>query len=155
VEHTVRDHTKFVDSSSFSPWVDEVFERVISNDGINQTNKDSQSVYELWYIVSQLTTYSSDMGEDPRWPLETLVEGGGDCEDFAILVASMLRATPHTKDWKIQMVYFDIDHPDHPEDVDHVSLFIRTDELETYVDRSLDPSKNESWEHINGWYFDL
>lgn len=155
VVYSVRDHTKFVDSSSFSHWADDVFERVNFNDGMNQTSRNSQFVYEVWYIISQLTAYSPDIDEDPRWPLETLVEGGGDCEDFAVLVASILRASPHTKDWQIQLVYFDSDHPDQPENVNHVSLFIKTDEFETYVDRSLDPSKNESWEYINGWYFDV
>jgi hypothetical protein len=153
--YRVRDHTKFVDSSSLSPWADEVFERSISNDGTRRDNNDSRFVHEVWFIASQLTTYSSDFGEDPKWPLETMVEGGGDCEDFAILLASMLKSSQHTKDWQIQMVYFDIDHPDSPEDVNHVSLFIKTDEFETYVDRSLDPSKNEGWEYVQGWYFDI
>jgi hypothetical protein len=153
-EYSVRDHTKFVDPSSLSLWMDDI-ENTISNFGMNQSSKDSLFVYEAWYIVSQLTTYSPDLGEDPRWPLETLVEGGGDCEDFAILLASMLKTSQHTKDWQIQMVYFDIDHPNSPEDVNHVSLFIKTDEFEAYFDRSLDPSKNERWEYVQGWYFDI
>jgi hypothetical protein len=153
--YVVRDHKKFIDSSSLSTWVDELFEKSNSGNAKNMTGNDSRFVYELWYVISHLTTYSPDLGEDPRWPVETLVEGGGDCEDFAILMASALRASSHTTDWQIQMVYFDSNHADYPEDVNHVSLFIKTDEFEIYVDRSLDPSKNESWEYINGWYFDI
>lgn len=32
--------------------------------------------------------------EYPRYPLETLVDGGGDCEDKAILYASLMRSSP-------------------------------------------------------------
>lgn len=155
IEYAVRDHTKFVDSSSFSPWVDHVFEKVSFDNDLNASSSNSQFVYELWYIVSQLTAYSPDIGEDPRWPLETLVEGGGDCEDFAILMASLLKASSHTRDWHIQMVYFDIENRSNPKSVNHVSLVVKNDEFETFLDRSLDPSKKETWENVDGWYFDL
>jgi hypothetical protein len=158
LEYKVRDHTKFIDSSSFSPWINEVRSNVANKNnetGAGARDIDAKFVYETWYIVSELTTYSPDIGEDPRWPLETLVEGGGDCEDFAILMASMLKASPNTANWKIQMVYFDSDHPQNPQNVNHVSLFIKTDEFEGYIDRSLDPSSAETWNNINGWYFDL
>ena len=136
--------------------MNEVLEKVASrNNDTGARDIDSQFIYETWYIASELTTYSPDIGEDPSWPLETMVEGGGDCEDFAILLASMLKASSYTKDWQIQMVYFDSDHPDHPEGVNHVSLFIKTDKFETFVDRSQDPSSDETWKTVNGWYFDL
>ncbi|MER3408222.1 MAG: hypothetical protein C4292_05650 [Nitrososphaera sp.] len=99
----VRDHTKFVDSTSFADIIDEVH--------ANAGGSDRQFLYELWYITSEMTTYSPDIGEDPRWPLETFVEAGGDCEDLVILMASMLKSSAHTKDWKIQMVYFDLQNP--------------------------------------------
>jgi hypothetical protein len=35
--------------------------------------------------------YVSEEGEYPRYPIETLVEGCGDCEDLAILAAAILR----------------------------------------------------------------
>jgi len=34
---------------------------------------------------------STTMDEYPRYPIETLVDNGGDCEDTAILTAAMLR----------------------------------------------------------------
>jgi len=154
-DYVVRDHTKFVDTSSLSPWMDEVLEKLTSSNEQGEVNIDSRLIYETWYIASQLTAYSPDMGEDPRWPLETLAEGGGDCEDFAILIASMLKASSQTKDWQIQMVYFDNDHRDRPENVNHVSLFIKTDRIEMFVDRSLDPSQNENSKSVKGWYFDV
>ena len=143
----VRDHTKFVDSKSFEKVIDEVYENADS---------DRQFLHELWFITSQLTTYSTDIGEDPRWALETFTEAGGDCEDLVILIASMLKASDHTKDWTIQMVYFDADDPSSRKDVDHVALYVKTDEFATFVEST---DKNDGlgyWKGlISGWYFDL
>ena len=85
--YTVRDHTKFVRTG----FVDVI-------DGVYDNSKNNVDfVKEVWYIVSQLTTYSYDIGDDPRWALETLSRGGGDCEDTAILIAEMLKSSKHTK----------------------------------------------------------
>jgi hypothetical protein len=48
---------------------------------------------KLNLIVSfvQSFRYASEEGEYPRYPIETLVEGCGDCEDLAILTAAILR----------------------------------------------------------------
>ena len=48
---------------------------------------------KLNLIVSfvQSFRYVSEEGEYPRYPIETLVEGCGDCEDLAILTAAILR----------------------------------------------------------------
>ena len=43
-------------------------------------------------FVQQIVTYEPDIGEYPRYPIETLVDGAGDCEDFVILGAALLRA---------------------------------------------------------------
>ena len=41
-------------------------------------------------FVQQVITYRSEEGEYPRYPVETLWEGGGDCEDYSILGAAIL-----------------------------------------------------------------
>lgn len=43
-------------------------------------------------FVQQVITYQHDEGEYPKYPIETLTEAAGDCEDFAILAASLLHA---------------------------------------------------------------
>jgi hypothetical protein len=48
----------------------------------------------------------------PRYPLETFLAGGGDCEDTSILFASMIKAAP--VDWEVDLVYMDSDKPDEP-----------------------------------------
>jgi len=45
-------------------------------------------VQSLPYTYDNITTPHDDY---PRYPLETLVEGGGDCEDTSILTAAILR----------------------------------------------------------------
>jgi hypothetical protein len=39
----------------------------------------------------QSFTYAVEEKEYPRYPIETLIDGRGDCEDFAILAAAILR----------------------------------------------------------------
>jgi hypothetical protein len=56
-------------------------------------------VQDLHYVSDGSTT---SFDEYPRFPIETLVEGGGDCEDTSILMASMLRAMNQS----VALVYF-------------------------------------------------
>jgi hypothetical protein len=56
-------------------------------------------VQDLHYVADDSTT---SFDEYPRFPIETLVEGGGDCEDTSILMASMLRAM----NFSVALVYF-------------------------------------------------
>lgn len=38
-----------------------------------------------------MLVYEADEGEYPKYPVETLAEGKGDCEDYAILAAAILK----------------------------------------------------------------
>lgn len=49
-------------------------------------------VQGLPYTSDDVTT---EFDEYPRYPLETLVDGGGDCEDTSILLASLAQAMGH------------------------------------------------------------
>ena len=109
--------------ADFRPYVLTSFSNVIDNVYDNLENPD-YFVYEIWYMMSKLTIYSFDIGEDPRFALETLVRGGGDCEDTVILIADMIRSSSHTKDWKLQLVYFDSNNPTNPQQINHVALLI-------------------------------
>ena len=112
----------------FSDYVETSFTNVI-DDVYENSSSDSNFIYEIWYIVSQLTTYSSDIGEHPRYALETLTRGGGDCEDTAILMADMIKSSKHTQDWNIQMVYFDSENPTNPHQVNHVAITVNTGKI--------------------------
>lgn len=144
---TVRDHTKFVDNWSFKKVIDQVYAN---------SKSDEDFAYELWYITSEMTTYSADIGEQPRWALETFTEAGGDCEDFAILIASMIRSSVHTKDWQVQMVFFDLDHPQKAQDVNHVALYVKTPSFSSFIETTDKTNGLDFWHgKIDGWYFDV
>jgi len=110
----VGDFTQYV-RTSFSQVIDQIYDNAKS---------DEDFIYEVWYITSQLTVYSQDIGEDPRYALETLTRGGGDCEDTVILMADMIKSSSYTKNWKLQLVYFDSDNYQNPKNINHVALAI-------------------------------
>ena len=142
---TVRDHRQFV-QNSFKDVIDEVYVNSIS---------DQDFVYEVWYIVSQLTTFSYDIDEDPRWALETLSRGGGDCEDSAILIIDMLKSSKHTQSWKIELVYFDSDNPQNPKTPNHVAIHIDDGQI-NYLVESTEKVDPYVWsDGVTGWFFEV
>src|SRR5947209_18118437 len=112
----VIDYTKFVEPR-FTKVIDEVYDNAGSDD---------QFVFEIWHIVSQMTTYSKDITDSNLWPLQVFSRAGGDCKDLSILIASMLRSSSHTHDWKVQLVYLDINNPMSPQTVNHMVVNIDT-----------------------------
>ena len=134
---------------SFANVIDEIYENC---------NGDVDFIYEVWYVTSRLTVYSSDIGEHPRYAVETMTRGGGDCEDTVILMADMLRSSSYTRDWKIQMVYFDSKNPSDPVQVNHVAIAVDTGDysgmLETTAKRVEDLT---SWDAcpVVGWWVDI
>lgn len=145
----VRDMTVFVERN-FKNVSDLIYENAGS---------DVAFVTEAWYIVSQFSTYSYDIGEYPRWSLETLTRGGGDCEDTAILLAEILRSSKYTQDWDIKFVYFDAYNPTKPQGVNHVSVVIDTGENYFVIETTANTLEGgwDAWAGISivGWYFDV
>ena len=78
---------------------------------------------EVSFVLSMVQSlpYTSDedtKGDDyPRYPVETLVEGGGDCEDTSILLASLLR-NQNTFNYGCALIVID----------DHMAVGIRGEE---------------------------
>ena len=144
----VVDHTKFV-RQSFTNVIDDIYKN---------SNSDTDFIYEIWHITSQLTTYSEDIGEYPRYALETLSRGGGDCEDTAILIADMLRSSKHTTGWTIQLLYFDSDNPQRPQVVNHVAVSIDTGKNSFIVESTAkDDLTMNKWAGVKvfGWRYDV
>ena len=141
---------------SLDGFVKESFVNVI--DGIYDNSHDnSDFIWEVWYVVSQLTVYDSDIHEysEGRYALETLTRGGGDCEDLVILVADMLMSSSHTDGWTIQYVMMDSDNPTDAQDVNHVVLYVYDGEYEHFVEATASPSWDYYPEGVNGWYLDV
>ncbi len=89
---------------------------------------------EAWHITRQLTRYVSDAMdvETPRYPFETLLAGGGDCEDTSILLASLLKAAPF--DWHVYLVYMDFEHPTSSQHFDHVLVMVNNGTRNYYIE---------------------
>ena len=109
--------------AQLEPFVQKIFGNVIGDVWDNSDSNDN-FVYNIWFIVNDLTVYSEDIGEYPRYAEETLGRGGGDCEDLAILISDLILSSPHTKNWDVEMWYIDSDNPQNPKNVNHVILWI-------------------------------
>lgn len=118
---------------------------------------DADFVWEVWYIVSQLTVYDEDVHahSEGRYATETFSRGGGDCEDLVILVADMLVSSEHTADWTIQYVYMDGDSPNDPQEINHMILFV-DDGTSTYlIEATAEPSWDYYPDGVRGWFIDV
>jgi len=133
----------------------ELFSDVIHDLTDGNTAKDF--VQEVFNLRVQMTLYGEDITETPQWPAETMTEGTGDCEDFAILMGSLLVAGNEQAhyDMTVQMVYMDTDNPTDPQGVNHVLLYIIYEgETGEFVD-STSTDVLSPWSRVIGWYFDL
>lgn len=135
---------------NYSPFVvPKNFEGVMANDTYNRYDSDRKRVKEVWNYVTQINIYNSELNETPRYPLETLMYRGGDCEDSAILAASMLKAL--SEDWKVQFVYMDADNPSDLNKVNHVALYVDTGEYSTFIETTSDRVMNP-YQRVDGYY---
>lgn len=141
--YTIGDFRPYVRSESFSEVVSSLYQ---------ESADEMVFAREVFNLVTQLTVYSKEIGEVPRWPLETLTEGGGDCEDLAILFASLLKAAPYP--YKLSFVYMDIDNPTNPQDVNHVIVWIETADWKAFVEVTSDQGW-DYYEEVTGWYYEL
>ncbi len=141
--YTLVDFVPFVRSEFFDDVVASLYERSADENAFAR---------EAFNIVTQLTVYSADIGEIPRWPVETLTEAGGDCEDLAILFASLLKAAPYP--YEVSLVYMDSDNPTDPQDVNHVIVWVETDDWSTFAETTA----IDGWgyyDRVVGWYYEL
>lgn len=105
----------FVVPSNFAPLSEELSNR-------HSTNR--KKIRAAWNFTTQLNEYVSEIAETPRFPLETLLMGGGDCEDSAILLGSLLYSMPI--DFGVTFWYIDANNPTNPREINHVILSANT-----------------------------
>jgi hypothetical protein len=113
---------------------------------------DETRIREIWNMVTQLSIYTGEMKETPRLPYETLLFGGGDCEDLAILTASLLRSM--SSEWEIKFVYMDGDSPEDCKDVNHVAVWVDTGTYKTFVE-STQAVEMCPFNLVDGYYFEV
>jgi tetratricopeptide (TPR) repeat protein len=140
--YDVVDDRDFIDETPFTNLMENLY---------REAPDDATFIAEVWNIVAQLTAYTDEIDETPRFPMETLLSGGGDCEDHAILFASMILAAPTS--WEVNFIYMDSDHPNQPEVVNHVIVQVVTPAgpylVEATSKYSIDPYNGT----VTGWAF--
>ena len=140
--YRVIDFRPYVQSGAFQKVIPPLYEEI---------GDPEKFIYEIWYITTRLTIYTAEITETPRWPLETLTEAGGDCEDLAILAASMLKAAP--VNYTVKLVYMDIDNPANPQTVNHVTLYVKYGDYEVVIECT-QPYEMTPYEKVRGWFFE-
>jgi hypothetical protein len=139
--HRVVDMTRFIDPAPFNKVIPEIYAK---------SGSDEAFIREIWHILTQLTTYSEEIEETPRYPLETLLAGGGDCEDTAILMASMLLAA-HTG-WEVDLVYMDLDHPTQPQAINHAIVAVKTGTSTYLIETTSKTEMMPFGSGVRGWH---
>jgi len=143
ISFTLADFRPYVRTDGFSTVVPNLY---------RESADEMAFAREAFHLVSQLTVYSEDIGEVARWPVETLTEAGGDCEDLAILYASLLKASPYP--YHLSLVYMDSDNPTDPQQPNHVIIRVEAESWIIYADCTSD----RGWGHypmVKGWFYKL
>ena len=143
---SVIDYTVFVEDKLFNDVIGKLYD---------SSKSDRKNIEEIVNINNQLVTYSSELTDTPRYSLETLSEGGGDCEDQAILVASMLKSVP--KNWKISLVYIDADNPSSPKEVNHVIVKVDNGSEIFSIETTIKNNNLDFYNNVDvvGWFFEV
>jgi hypothetical protein len=141
----VTDFRDFMDPSPFVTVMTDIYEGAPD---------DRTFITEAWHIVGQMVHYVFEDDEIPRFPLETLVGGGGDCEDTAVLFASMIKAAP--VDWQLELVYMNSKSPTNPMGFsDHVIVFIDTGLEHYYIETTRTDVMEPYTDGVVGWFVSL
>ena len=87
-------YKEYAISSRDKPYLDSIIKK-LKETGKSKGYSESDNVMNVVAFVQALPYFkdsaSTTYDEYPRYPIETLVDNGGDCEDTAILTAAMLR----------------------------------------------------------------
>jgi|GEM_PF-3118388 len=120
---------------------------------------DREFIANVLYVKSQVNTYSHDFTKEARYPLETFLEGGGDCGASSIFVGSVIKAGH--PEWIVQFWAMNGLSPENPKDgINHAIVYVNDGKsLELAIETTADDYKR-AIEHYKGkriraWPFDL
>jgi hypothetical protein len=90
-----RNYSVYVTHPSDDKYINNLIEKI--RDAGQKNGYSEYEILSLAVAFVQSLDYTSDnqttgFDEYPRYPIETLVDGGGDCEDTAILAASLIKS---------------------------------------------------------------
>ncbi len=126
------------------------FSTVMRSLYLNRTS-DEEFIHDVWHIVTELDTYSAVFTEKPKYPLETLLSGGGDCKDTSILLASMLKAA--NTGWDIELVYLDANNPTDPQTVNHMIVYVNTGSAKYFIETTEPYNMLPYPNGVKGWFY--
>ena len=136
----------------FRPFVVPITFKNVIKKLYEESKNEEEFIHETWNIVTQLDTYSAVIGETPRYPLETFLAGGGDCDNTAVLFASMIKAAP--TNWDVEFIYMDANNPENPVTPNHLMVGIKTNDR-TYLIDTTQHNVMEPFPKINGWWLKI
>jgi predicted transglutaminase-like cysteine proteinase len=123
-------YSRFVLDAGDDALMTELRDKLLLNNSYQATIENALA------FVQKSVSYQLDPGgtEYPRYPVETLVDGVGDCEDSAILYASIVRAFGYNAGVLLVSVDTDEDQV-----ADHVAVLVRVADcfITAHPDRSL------------------
>jgi hypothetical protein len=138
-------------------------------DFIKDHSKDDQDfIRNVLLIKSQVNTYTQNIKGEPRYPVETFLEGGGDCGASSIFVASMLKAAH--PEWTVKVWYVNTDAiSDASNSIDHMIVSVeypqhnyltgQQENVRQYIETTLDDPDQAisryNGQKIYGWSFEI
>ena len=145
---TTIDLDGFITGNFVDCCIDKLYENSKSN---------SDFIWEVWWIVSQMTVYDKDvsLASEGRYALETIHRGGGDCEDLVILIADMIKSSSYAKNWDMEIIYMDADNHNDPKTVNHLILHINDGTYSHYIEATGEPRWDYYPNGVNGWWFEV
>ena len=134
------------------PYIEKEYFYTFGKHIYNKYLTDEERIEAVCYVKTILYKYTQEIEETPRLPLETLLGAGGDCEDTAVLTASILKAM--NSDWKVYLVYVDLDNIEDPKEINHVLVYINTDTYSNYIETTGNIEINP-YEKVVGYNFEI
>ena len=123
------------------------------------SKNDSEFLRNVLYVKSQVNGYTYNLQGEPRYPLETFLEGGGDCGVSSLFVGSVIKAAH--PDWKVRIMFIDSESSfASPSAINHAMLYVNNNAgISTYIettaqdaDTALSYYQNKT---VYGWSFDF
>ncbi len=139
-----------INAVDYRPFVETKTIKSIADELYNMSSTDEEFVKEVFNMLKQITTYTEDVDGEAHFPITTLLSAGGDCEDTAILTASLLKAP--RPDWRVDLVYMDANNPENPAEFNHVAVYVDTGEYATFIETT-STSEMSPYTKVVGWYF--
>lgn len=81
------DLPSFVYNDPFKSELSDFLEQLIDLGAKYIDFREEKDILEFLLSFVQHLNYYDEIGDYPRYPMETIIDGGGDCEDSAILMA--------------------------------------------------------------------